>query len=112
MIIYPLHLTLGSSKKSVISVASCRLNDMEWSKKMGVVQILCGAILVVLAVVITVFILLQNSKKTGLNSVMGGGSDTYAAKNKLGMKDKKLSRVTTILAIVFAVVALVSYLII
>ena len=112
MIIYPLHLTPGSSKKSVISVAYCRFNDMEWSIKMGVVQILCGAILVVLAVVITVFILLQNSKKTGLNSVMGGGSDTYAAKNKLGMKDKKLSRVTTILAIVFAVVALVSYLII
>ena len=88
------------------------MQHMEWSIKMGVVQILCGAILVVLAVVITVFILLQNSKKTGLNSVMGGGSDTYAAKNKLGMKDKKLSRVTTILAIVFAVVALVSYLII
>ncbi len=85
---------------------------MDWSIKMGVVQILCGAVLIVLAVVITVLILLQNSKKTGLTGVVGGGSDTFAAKNKLGMKDKKLSKITTIVTIVFAVVALVSYLII
>jgi preprotein translocase subunit SecG len=79
---------------------------------MGVIQILSGAVLVVLAIVITVLVLLQNSKKTGLTSVVGGGSDTFAAKNKLGMKDKKLSKITTILAIVFAVVALVSYLLV
>ena len=79
---------------------------------MGVIQILSGAVLVVLAIVITVLVLLQNSKKTGLTSVVGGGSDTFAAKNKLGMKDKKLSKITTVLAIVFAVVALVSYLLV
>lgn len=79
---------------------------------MGVIQILSGAVLVVLAIAITVLVLLQNSKKTGLTSVVGGGSDTFAAKNKLGMKDKKLSKITTVLAIVFAVVALVSYLLV
>lgn len=79
---------------------------------MGVIQILSGAVLVVLAIAITVLVLLQNSKKTGLTSVVGGGSDTFAAKNKLGMKDKKLSKITTVLVIVFAVVALVSYLLV
>lgn len=73
--------------------------------------VILGAALIILAVALTVLILLQNSKRTGLTSVISGNTANNA-KRKTADKDKKLSKITTILAIVFAVLVVATYLLV
>lgn len=58
-------------------------------------------------VVLIGVVLLQSGKTAGLTGVIGGGSDTYLAKNKSKTLDSKLARATKWVAIVFAVLTLV-----
>lgn len=52
-------------------------------------------------------VMLQSGKTAGLSGVIGGGSDTYLAKNKGKSLDAKMSRATKWVAIVFAALTLV-----
>jgi preprotein translocase subunit SecG len=58
-------------------------------------------------VVLIGVVMLQSGKTAGLSGVIGGGSDTYLAKNKSKSLDAKMSRATKWVAIVFAVLTLV-----
>ncbi|NLA86124.1 MAG: preprotein translocase subunit SecG [Clostridiales bacterium] len=51
-------------------------------------------------------VMLQSGKTAGLSGVIGGGSDTYLAKNKAKSLDAKMSRATKWVAIAFAVLTL------
>ncbi len=64
-----------------------------------IVQLL--ACLVLIAVV-----LIQSGKTAGLSGAIGGGSDTYLAKNKSKTLDAKLARATKWFAIVFVLLTL------
>ncbi len=64
-----------------------------------IVQLL--ACLVLIAVV-----LMQSGKTAGLSGAIGGGSDTYLAKNKSKTLDAKLARATKWFAIVFVLLTL------
>lgn len=78
---------------------------------MGVLEIVFGIALIVMAVFLIVAILLQDKQTSGLSGAIGGGSaDTYYGKNKGSAKGKKLSTATTVVAIVFAVAVLAAYL--
>ena len=69
-----------------------------------------GSIFIALSIALVVLVLFQNSKKRGLSGAIGGtSSDSFFGKNQGQTKEKKLSRATTILAIVFAVLAIVAY---
>lgn len=76
---------------------------------MPVHLIILGFALVALAVALIVLILLQSSKRAGLSSVISGNTANNA-KRKTMEKDKTLSKVTTILAIIFAVLVVATYL--
>lgn len=70
-------------------------------------EIVLGIILIVLAVAITVFVLMQKSSDDGLSgAIVGGSQDTFYGKNKGRSKDAQFAKITKILAIIFFVVVL------
>lgn len=70
-------------------------------------KMILSVILVVLAVFLTVVVLLQESKTSGMNSAVGGGSDTYLSKNKSKSWNAKLANWTSMVAIAFMVLTLI-----
>ena len=66
-------------------------------------------ILLVLGVVLTVAVLMQHGKSYGLSGTIAGGAETFFGKEKGGRIDKVLNRATTVIGIVFVVVALLTF---
>ena len=67
-----------------------------------IVQLLCG-----LAVVLAV--LFQSGKEKGLSGSIVGGAESFGGKSKKAKRDALLNRLTTILSITFAVIAVALY---
>ena len=75
-------------------------------------QIAIGIILIVAAVFLVGAVLMQSGKANNkLSGAIAGGAETFFGKTKGSTIDKKLSKSTTIVAIVFVVLVLISYLI-
>ena len=68
-----------------------------------------GVILLVMAIFLTVSVLMQHGKSKKLAGSIAGGAETFFGKNKGSTIDKMLSKITTIVAIVFALVVIVVY---
>lgn len=69
-----------------------------------------GVILLVFALFLIVSVLMQHGKAKNISGAIAGGAETFFGKTKGSTIDKKLSKATTIVAIVFVVLVLVSYL--
>lgn len=69
-------------------------------------EYLFGAFMIVLAIAITVLILLQQSRNSGLSGAIAGGSDNFFGKNKARSADAKLARLTKILSVIFFIITL------
>ena len=69
-----------------------------------------GAVLLVLAVALVVLVLLQEGKDRKLSGAIAGGSDSFYGKNKGADKNKVLSIVTTVVAILFVGIVIAMYL--
>ena len=68
---------------------------------------LLGIIILLVAVALTVVVVMQEGKNNGLSgAIAGGSSDTFLGKSKAASKQKKLARVTAVLAVVFAALVL------
>ena len=68
---------------------------------------LFGIIILLVAVALVVTVVLQEGKNNGLSGAIAGGSaDTFLGKSKAATKQKKLARLTTVLAIAFVVLVL------
>lgn len=73
-------------------------------------DIFIGIVLIVAAVFLVIAVLLQSGKDKTLSSAIGGSSsDTYYGKNKGNSKDRILNKLTTVVAVVFAVLVVVSF---
>lgn len=72
-------------------------------------QIALGIILLVAAVFLIIAVLLQNGKSKGLSGTISGGAETFFGKNKAKTIDKKLSVLTTVVAVIFVVITLVVF---
>lgn len=70
-----------------------------------------GIILIVAAVFLTIAVLMQHGKSHNLSGTIAGASETFFGKSKASTIDKKLSVLTTVVAIVFVVLVLVAYLV-
>jgi len=79
---------------------------------MGVFEIIIGIVLLIMAVFLVAAILMQSGKDKRLSGTIAGGAETFFGKTKASTMDKMLSKVTTIVAIVFAVLVLVLYMIV
>lgn len=62
-------------------------------------------VMIVVSIVLTTLVLLQEGKSAGLGAIGGGSTDTYWGKNKGRSKEGKLELLTKILAFVFFVLA-------
>ena len=70
-------------------------------------QIIITVIQLLSCVVIVGAVLFQSGKSSGLSGAIGGGSDTFLARNKSKSLDARLARLTKWLAVVFVVLTLI-----
>ncbi len=73
-------------------------------------QIAIGIILIIFAIFLVVAVLMQHGKDHNLSGTIAGGAETFFGKSKASTWDKRLSKLTTVVAIVFTLLVLVSYL--
>ena len=71
-------------------------------------EIALGIVLMILSVALVICVLMQSGKDKKLSSTITGSADTFFSKGKSQTKDKILVRVTTVLAIVFCILAFVA----
>ena len=66
-------------------------------------QLILSIVVVLLALVLTVLVLVQNSKSEGLDAMVGGAAETFFGKNKARSLEAKLQKMTVICAVCFFV---------
>lgn len=72
-------------------------------------EIAIGIVLLVASLFLIVSVLMQSGKSANLSGAISGGAETFFGKTKGQTIDKMLSKVTTIVAIVFVILVLVFY---
>ncbi|MBQ8408292.1 MAG: preprotein translocase subunit SecG [Clostridia bacterium] len=75
-------------------------------------ELTLGIILLVLAVALVVLVLFQSGKEKNLSGSIAGGAETFFGKTKGSDISKKLSVITTVLAVVFVLLVIAMYLLI
>lgn len=72
---------------------------------MTVMEIVSGCILILAAIIITVFVLLQEPKGRGLSgAIMGGSAEMMGARGNTN--EAKMANLTKVFGVIFAVVCL------
>ncbi len=61
----------------------------------------------ILALVLTAVVLLQQSRRQGLSGAISGAADTFLSKNKAKSVDARLAKITAWVAAAFIVITLV-----
>lgn len=62
---------------------------------------------IVICLAATAIVLLQSGKTSGLSGALGGGTDTFLAKNKSKSLDAKLARMTKWVAAAFIIITVI-----
>ncbi len=75
---------------------------------MGVFEVIVGALVLILSVVIIFVVVLQEGRRAGVNGVIAGGAETFLSKNKARTVEAKLARFTKYIAIIFFVLILLA----
>ena len=78
---------------------------------MTALEIVIGVVLLLAALFLIVVIMLQDKAKRGLSGAIAGGAETFFGKDKGNRIDKILARATTVIGILFVVLALVTFLV-
>ena len=73
---------------------------------MGVIKVILSIIFILNCIALTVIVLMQEGKSQGLGSI-AGAADSYWGKNKGRSMEGGLVKMTTILVVLFFVIALV-----
>lgn len=68
-----------------------------------------GIVLLVMAVFLIVAVLMQSGKDKKLSGTIAGGAETFFGKASSDKWDKKLSVLTTVVAIIFVLVVIAMY---
>ena len=79
---------------------------------MKALAIVLSIILLLVCLVLSAVVLLQEGKSAGLSGALSGAAETYFGKNKARTMEGKLERLTKILAAGYLVLALVLYFIV
>ena len=75
---------------------------------MSVWEIILGIVMVLICIVISGIILLQQGHRSGVNGVISGAADTFLSKNKARTVNAKLANWTKYAIIAFFVLAVVA----
>ncbi len=73
-------------------------------------EIAIGIVLIISAIFLIIAVLMQQGKNHNLSGAIAGGAETFFGKTKGSTLDKKLSKLTSVVAVVFTVLVLLSYL--
>lgn len=75
---------------------------------MTALKVILGVFYMLICLIVIIIVAIQESKSDGLSSVItGDNSESYYSKNKGLSKEKFLSKLTVVLSVFFAVVAIV-----
>jgi len=72
-----------------------------------IIKTILTVVQIILAIVLIAVVLLQSGKQAGLSGSIAGGAETFFGKNKARTLDGMLSRLTTIVAILFIITSFV-----
>lgn len=70
-----------------------------------------GAVLVLISVIITIVVLMQEGRSQNLSGAITGGADSFVGKSKGRTIEGKLERLTKWLIVVFFVIVLAAFLV-
>ncbi len=73
---------------------------------MEVLQIIVGALVLIVSLAIIVAVLFQKGNRAGVSSAVSGAADTFLSRNDARTADGRLAKYTKILAVVFFVLVL------
>ena len=79
---------------------------------MTALQYVLAILVIIVSVIITALVMLQESKQQGLSGAIGGAAETFFGKNKGRTMEAQLSKFTKIAGSVFFVLAFVSALLV
>lgn len=74
---------------------------------MTTLQLILSIVVVLLSLVLTVLVLVQNSKSEGLDAMVGSAAESFFGKNKARSLDAKLTKMTVGVSIAFFVLTAV-----
>ena len=72
---------------------------------MSIIRWILTIVLIVVSLILTVIVLMQEGKSAGLGAI-AGASDTYWSKNKGKSKESVMKKITVVLGILYFVLAL------
>ncbi len=75
---------------------------------MNVFEIIVGALVLIVSLIIVFVVILQQGRRSGINGVISGGADTFLSKNKARTLDASLARWTKYIAIAFFVLVIIA----
>ncbi len=75
---------------------------------MSAVEIILGALVIIVSIIIVLAVLFQQGRRAGINGAISGAADTFLSKNKARTADALLARWTKYVAILFFVLAIVA----
>lgn len=75
---------------------------------MTIWHIIIGVLVLVVALILTAVVLLQQGHRQGINGAISGGADTFLSKSKARTFDAKISRFTKFIAIAFFVLVFIA----
>jgi preprotein translocase subunit SecG len=73
---------------------------------MGIFRIILTVIFILICIALTVLVLCQEGKSAGLGSI-AGAAETFWSKNKSRSKESLMVKGTTVLAVLFMVLAII-----
>ena len=74
---------------------------------MEIVKYILIALEALVSIALIVVVLMQSGKEAGLSGAIGGNSDSYMNKSKMGGLDKKLAKATKWIALAWILLTLV-----
>ncbi len=77
---------------------------------MGALRIIIGILTIIVAIVLVLLVISQEGNSQGLGQSIQGGSDTFFGSGQTKSKEVIKKRLTAIVAVVFAILAIVLYL--
>ena len=73
---------------------------------MSAVEIILGALVILVSLAIIIAVLFQEGRRAGINGAISGAADTFLSKNKARTFDAFLARWTKYVAILFFILAI------
>lgn len=87
----------------VLSRKLCFKTDSIWEE--NILKIALTVVFIIISVVLSIIVLMQEGKENGLNGTMTGTVDSYWSRNKKHSKDAVIQRITVVLGALFIIIA-------